>query len=59
LSAFQFQRQALTPMCLYLILIVFLSLRASFLSSTIVSFVAIACLDYFFVPPLFSFQRER
>ena len=54
--SFQFQRQALTPMCLYLILIVFLSLRASFLSSTIVSIVAIACLDYFFVPPLFSFR---
>jgi K+-sensing histidine kinase KdpD len=29
---------------------------ADFASSAIVAFVAVACLDYFFVPPLFSFN---
>src|SRR6202142_834564 len=53
---FRFQRQALTPTCLYLIVVVLLSLRGSLFASTIVSFVAVLCLDYFFVPPLFSFR---
>ena len=53
---FRFQRQALTPMCLYLIVVVFLSLRGSLFSSIIVSFIAVLCLDYFFLPPFFSFR---
>jgi signal transduction histidine kinase len=45
-----------TPTFLYLIVIVLLSLRGSFLSSAVVSFAAVGCLDYFFVRPLFSFE---
>jgi len=51
---FELHRKALTPMCLYLIVVVLLSLRGRFLSSIVVSIVATLCLDYFFVPPLFS-----
>jgi len=51
---FLIHRKALTPMCLYLIVVVLLSLRGRFLSSIVVSTVAMLCLDYFFVPPLFS-----
>jgi signal transduction histidine kinase len=45
-----------TPTFLYLIVIVLLSLRGSFLASAFVSFAAVGCLDYFFVRPLFSFS---
>jgi signal transduction histidine kinase len=45
-----------TPTFLYLIVIVLLSLRGSFISSAVVSFAAVGCLDYFFVRPLFSFE---
>jgi len=44
-----------TPTFLYLIVIVLLSLRGSFISSAVTSFAALGCLDYFFVRPLFSF----
>jgi two-component system, OmpR family, sensor histidine kinase KdpD len=40
----------------YLVLLVIQSLSGDFLSSLIVSFVAVACLDYFFTVPLFSFE---
>ncbi len=43
-----------TPTFLYLIVVVLLSLRGSFVSSAIVSFLAVGCLDYFFVTPRFS-----
>jgi PAS domain S-box-containing protein len=42
--------------CLYLILVVLVSLAGSFLSSVIVSVLATGCLDYYFVPPLHSFE---
>jgi K+-sensing histidine kinase KdpD len=42
--------------CLFLIVVVMVSLQGSFLSSTLVSCVAVVCLDYFFTPPLFSFR---
>lgn len=45
-----------TPALLYLIIIVLLSLRSSFLSATVVSFIAVGCLTYFFAPPVFSFR---
>jgi signal transduction histidine kinase len=41
---------------LYLIVIVLLSLRGSFIASAVVSFAAVGCLDYFFVRPIFSFS---
>jgi signal transduction histidine kinase len=37
-----------------LVVVVLLSLRGSFLTSAIVSFVAVGCLDYYFTKPLFS-----
>jgi two-component system sensor histidine kinase KdpD len=40
----------------YLIVVVFQSLVSNFASSAVVSVVAVLCLDFFFVPPLFSFQ---
>lgn len=42
----------------YLTIIVLLSLWDSFLSSVIFSIVAVAALDYFFIPPLFTFEIQ-
>jgi K+-sensing histidine kinase KdpD len=41
----------------YLILITLLSLMGSFIESAILSLIAVACLIYFFAPPIFSFQQ--
>ncbi len=40
----------------YLIVVVLQSLSGNFLSSAIVSVVSVLCLDYFFLPPLFSLR---
>jgi len=40
----------------YLIVIVLQSLAGNFASSAVVSVVAVLCLDFFFTPPLFSFE---
>jgi PAS domain S-box-containing protein len=45
-----------TTAFLYLILIVLLSLRGSFLLSAVFSLIAVGCLAYFFAPPIFSLQ---
>ena|ERR1700680_1848710 len=45
-----------TTVCLYLIVVVLLSLQGSFLSSTVVSLIAVACLDYYFTRPIVSFR---
>jgi PAS domain S-box-containing protein len=45
-----------TTGCVYLVIIVLLSLMDSFVSSAIVSVIAVACLDYFFITPLFAFE---
>lgn len=42
----------------YLTVIVVLSLWDSFVSSAIFSFTAVAALNYFFIPPLFSFRVQ-
>jgi len=42
----------------YLMLIVLLSLVGSFLASAMLSVLAVACLNYFFAPPLFSFRID-
>jgi PAS domain S-box-containing protein len=42
--------------CVYLIVIVMLSLLDSFVSSAIFSVVAVAFLDFFFIPPIFSLE---
>src|SRR5690348_5061779 len=41
---------------LYLVIVVFQSLLGDFVSSAVVSIVADLCLNFFFVPPLFSFR---
>src|ERR1700733_8693660 len=46
------------PGFVYLPVIVALSLWDSFLSSAIFSIAAVAGLDYFFIPPLFTFQVQ-
>ncbi|MBV9745555.1 MAG: DUF4118 domain-containing protein [Acidobacteriia bacterium] len=45
--------------CLYLLVVVVESAFAAFVSSAIVSVVAIGCLDYFFVPPFFTLGISR
>jgi len=40
----------------YLVLVVLQSLIGDFISSAVVSVIAVGCLDFFFIPPLFSFQ---
>jgi PAS domain S-box-containing protein len=42
----------------YLILIVVLSLAGGFISLIALSFIAVGCLNYFFVPPLFAFRVD-
>ena len=47
-----------TSAFVFLILITFLSLMGSFFGSVILSLAAVACLNYFFTPPVFAFQVE-
>jgi two-component system sensor histidine kinase KdpD len=42
----------------YLVVLVLQSLSGELISSAIVAIMAVGCLDYFFVEPLFSFQVE-
>jgi signal transduction histidine kinase len=44
---------------LYLIVIVLLSRKGEFISSAIVSMIAVGLLDYYFAPPLFSFNIDE
>ena len=43
-----------TAALLYLMVVVLVSLKGSFVSSTVVSVLAVGCLDYFFTVPLFA-----
>ena len=52
---FQLHLSLMEPTFLYLIVIVLLSLRSTFFSAALVSFIAVGCLDYYFLPPIFSF----
>ena len=45
--------------CLYLLVIVLLSLRGSFLLSAVSSLVGVGCLAYYFAPPDFSFRVSQ
>ena len=45
-----------TTSFVYLLVIVTQSLAADFISSAVVALVAVACLDYFFTDPLFTFN---
>ncbi len=44
---------------LYLVFVVLAAVYGGFWEATIASVVAVACLDYFFVPPLFTFVVNR
>jgi len=47
-----------TTVCLYLVVVVLLSVQGNFLSSAVVSVSAVVCLAYYFAPPIFSFQAS-
>lgn len=57
-GCFQLGLGITTPAFLYLIVIVLVSLRGSFLSSAIISLIAFGCLVYYFTPPVLNFQIE-
>jgi K+-sensing histidine kinase KdpD len=43
---------------LYLVLVVLAALYGGFWQATLVSIAAAACLNYYFVPPIFSFANS-
>jgi len=45
-----------TTACVYLVIIVLLSLLDSFISSVVFSVIAVCCLDLFFIQPLYAFD---
>jgi PAS domain S-box-containing protein len=55
-ACFELGLDSATTAFVYLTVIVLLSLMDSFISSAIFSLVAVACLNFFFVEPLFSFN---
>src|SRR6266850_1344354 len=55
-GCFQLRFNLATTAFLYLILIVLLSLRGSFLLSAVFSLIAVGCLAYFFTTPILSFR---
>jgi len=55
-GAFHFGLNLPTVGCLYLVLVVVLSLQAGFAIATVTAIVAAVCLDYFFIPPILSFE---
>jgi PAS domain S-box-containing protein len=57
-GCFQLRLDLATTAFLYLIVIVLLSLRGSFLLSAVFSLIAVACLAYFFTAAKFSFQTR-
>jgi signal transduction histidine kinase len=59
LLCFRFNANSTTVALLYLIVIVLVSLRGSFIPSAIVSFLAYICLDYFFTAPLFTLGMNQ
>ena len=56
LVCFQLRLNLATTVCLYMIVIVVVSLQGSFVSSAVVSLIAVGCLAYYFSPPIFSFR---
>ena len=43
---------------LYLVLVVLAAMYGGFWQATLISVAAVACLDYFFIPPIFSFANS-
>ncbi len=58
-ACFQLRLDLPMPTCLYMMVIVLVSARSNLLSAGIVSVIAAACLDYFFLPPIFSFELHN
>jgi K+-sensing histidine kinase KdpD len=52
---FQLGLNAATTSFVYLIVVVLLSLLDSFISSAVFSLIAVGCLNFFFVEPLYSY----
>jgi C4-dicarboxylate-specific signal transduction histidine kinase len=53
---FRFHTDLATATLLYMIVVVLLSVTDAFFASLFVSILSILCLDYFFVPPIFSLE---
>ena len=53
---FQLQVRAGIAALLYLIVVVLLSATDAFVPSVLVSIIAVLCLNYFFIPPIFSLR---
>jgi PAS domain S-box-containing protein len=53
---FRLRLDLATTACLYLTVIMLLSLQGRFLVSLVFSLVAVGCLAYYFAPPIFSFH---
>src|SRR5271167_3319999 len=56
--AFWLHAKAFIVGFLYLLLVLPVAFQGGFLEASIVSFLAIACLDYFFTEPLFQFYMS-
>jgi C4-dicarboxylate-specific signal transduction histidine kinase len=55
---FRLQLNLATAVCLYLTIVVLLSLQGSLLSSAIVSLIGVGGLAYYFAPPIFSLRVD-
>ncbi|MGA3236485.1 MAG: ATP-binding protein [Bryobacteraceae bacterium] len=55
-GSYQLHFNAATVVLLYLLVIVLQSLAGGFLASAIIAVAAAGCLDFFFLPPILSFQ---
>src|SRR5258705_4326331 len=53
---FRLRLSLATTVCLYLVVVVMLSVQGNFISSAVVSLVAVGSLAYYFSPPIFSFR---
>jgi signal transduction histidine kinase len=58
LICFRLQVGLAAAALLYMMLVVLVSRKGSFISSTVVSVLAIGCLDYFFTTPLFTLGKN-
>ena len=56
LVGFRLHFNLATAVLLFLIVVVLCSLKGSFVAAAVVSVMALGFLDYFFVPPIFSFR---
>jgi C4-dicarboxylate-specific signal transduction histidine kinase len=57
--AFRYRANSTTVALLYLIVIVLLSLKSSFVPAAVISILAYICLDYFFTAPLFTLAMNQ